>query len=55
MDHTISYRYGRNDYIAIGRASRSVGPPGRLGGWGRAVLLGPLEAAPVIMQREGTP
>jgi hypothetical protein len=40
MDHTIAYRYGRKDYIAMLRAGRSVGPLGRLGRWGRGVLLG---------------
>jgi hypothetical protein len=49
MDHTIAYRYGRNDYIAALRASRSTGPLGRLGRWGRAVLLGLLAAALVIV------
>jgi len=49
MDHTIAYRYGRNDYIAMLRASRSIGPLGRLGRWGRAVLLGLLAAALVII------
>jgi len=43
MDHAIAYRYGRKDYIAMLRASRSVGPLGRLGRWGRAVLLGLFE------------
>lgn len=49
MDHTIAYRYGRNDYIAMLRASRSVGPLGRLGRWGRGVLLGVFAAALVIV------
>jgi hypothetical protein len=49
MDHTISYRYGRNDYIAMLRASRSIGPLGRLGRWGRAMLLGLLVVALVIV------
>jgi hypothetical protein len=49
MDHTISYRLGRNDYIAMLRASRSIGPLGRFGRWGRAVLLGLLVVALVIV------
>jgi hypothetical protein len=49
MDHTIAYRYGRKDYIAMLRASRSIGPLGRLGRWGRAVLLGLLAAVLVIV------
>jgi hypothetical protein len=49
MDHTIAYRYGRNDYIAMLRASRSTGPLGRLGRWGRGVLLGVLAAVLVIV------
>jgi hypothetical protein len=48
MNHTITYRFGRNDYIALLRASRSIGPLGRLGRWGRTVLLGLLAVALVI-------
>jgi hypothetical protein len=40
MDHTITYRFGSADYIALIRARRSIGPFGRLGRWGRAVLFG---------------
>jgi hypothetical protein len=40
MDHTITYRFGSADYIALVRARRSIGPFGRLGRWGRAVLFG---------------
>jgi hypothetical protein len=35
MGHTITYRYGRDDYIAVLRAQRSLGPLGRFGRWGR--------------------
>jgi hypothetical protein len=35
MDHTVTYRYDRNDYIALLRAQRSLGLLGRLGRWGR--------------------
>jgi hypothetical protein len=55
MDHTISYWYGRNDYIAMLRACRSIGPLGRLGRRGRAALLGLLATALVIIHREVTP
>jgi YcxB-like protein len=41
MDHTIVYRFGRDDYIALLRASRSSGPLGRPG---RAALFGLLVA-----------
>jgi hypothetical protein len=49
MDHTICYRFERDDYIAMLRASRSIGPLGRLGRWGRAALFGLLAAALVIV------
>jgi hypothetical protein len=49
MNHTIAYRYVRDDYIAMLRASRSIGPLGRLGRWGRAMLLGMLAVALVIV------
>ena len=49
MNHTISYRFGRNDYIAMLRANRSIGPLGRLGRWGRAILFGLLATALVIV------
>ena len=35
MDHTVTYRYGRDDYIALLRAQRSRSLLGRLGRWGR--------------------
>ena len=37
MEQTIAYRFGPDDYIALLRASRSIGP---LGCWGRAALFG---------------
>ncbi len=40
MEQTIAYRFGPDDYIALLRASRSIGPLGRLGRWGRAGLFG---------------
>jgi hypothetical protein len=40
MEQTIAYRFGPDDYIALLRASRSIGPFGRLGRWGRAALFG---------------
>ena len=35
MGHTVTYRYGRDDYIALLRAQRALGPLGRFGRWGR--------------------
>jgi hypothetical protein len=35
MGHTITYRYGRDDYIAALRAQRSMSPLARFGRWGR--------------------
>jgi hypothetical protein len=40
MDQTISYRFGPDDYSALVRARRSIGPLGRLGSWGRGMRLG---------------
>jgi len=40
MDHTVTYRYGRNDYIALIRAQRSLSLLGRLGRWGRYACFG---------------
>jgi hypothetical protein len=48
MEQTIAYRFGPQDYIAVLRASRSVGPLGRLGRWGRALLFGLLVAGAAI-------
>ncbi|HWZ11056.1 MAG TPA: YcxB family protein [Xanthobacteraceae bacterium] len=48
MDYTITYRFGPHDYIALIRASRSIGPLGRLGRWGRAALFGLLIVGLVI-------
>jgi hypothetical protein len=45
MEQTIAYRFGPQDYIAVLRASRSVG---RLGRWGRALLFGLLIAGAAI-------
>jgi hypothetical protein len=49
MDQTVIYRFGPADYIALIRASRSTGPLGRLGRWGRAMLFGLLIVALVII------
>jgi hypothetical protein len=46
MERTIAYRFGPNDYIALLRASRSIGPLGR---WGRAALFGGLIGGRVIV------
>jgi hypothetical protein len=35
MDYTVSYRFGRDDYLALLRAYRLRGPFGRLGRFGR--------------------
>ncbi len=35
MDHPVTYRYDRNDYIELLRAQRSLSMLGRLGRWGR--------------------
>jgi hypothetical protein len=48
MEQTIAYRFGPEDYVAVLRASRSVGPFGRLGRWGRAMLFGLLIAGLAI-------
>jgi hypothetical protein len=40
MDHTVTYRFGPADCVALIRARRSIGRFGRLGPWGRAGLLG---------------
>jgi hypothetical protein len=40
MDQTISYRFGPDDYTALARARRSIGPLGRFGTWGRGMRLG---------------
>ncbi|HWF95613.1 MAG TPA: YcxB family protein [Xanthobacteraceae bacterium] len=45
MEQTIAYRFGPDDYIALLRAGRSIGPLGRLGRWGRAGLIGGLAVA----------
>jgi hypothetical protein len=39
MDRRVTYRFGRNDYIALLRANRAMGRLGRLGRWGRAALF----------------
>ena len=49
MDQTIAYRFGPDDYIALLRAGRSIGPLGRLGRWGRAGLFGVLIGGLVIV------
>ncbi len=49
MEQTIAYRFGPDDYIAMLRASRSIGPLGRLGRWGRAALFGVLIGGMVIV------
>jgi hypothetical protein len=49
MEQTIAYRFGPNDYIALLRASRSIGPLGRLGRWGRAAVFGVLIGGMVIV------
>jgi hypothetical protein len=46
MEQTIAYRFGPDDYIALLRASRSIGPLGR---WGRAALFGVLIGGLVIV------
>jgi YcxB-like protein len=40
MDHTVTYRFGSDDYIALIRAHRSLGALGRFGRWGRYVCFG---------------
>lgn len=35
MDHTVTFRIGRGDYIAALKANRALGPFGRFGRWGR--------------------
>ena len=37
MEHTVSYRFGRSDYIALLRVNRTLGLLGRFGRWGRYV------------------
>jgi len=49
MEQTIAYRFGADDYIALLRASRSIGRFGRLGRWGRAALFGVLMGGLVIV------
>jgi YcxB-like protein len=49
MEQTIAYRFGPDDYIAMLRASRSIGPLGRFGRWGRAALFGVLIGGLVIV------
>jgi hypothetical protein len=45
MEQTIAHRFGPDDYIALSRASRSIGPLGR---WGRAALFGLLIGGPAV-------
>jgi hypothetical protein len=40
VDHTVSYRFGRDDYIALLRAHRSLSLLGRFGRWGRYACFG---------------
>lgn len=40
MDHTVTYLFGRNDYIALLRGNRMQGPFGRLGRAGRYACFG---------------
>jgi hypothetical protein len=40
MDHTVTFRVGRADYIAMLRAGRSLGVFGRFGNWVRGVVYG---------------
>jgi hypothetical protein len=40
MDHTVTYRFGRNDYIALLRGNRVQGLFGRFGRWGRYAFFG---------------
>ncbi len=40
MDYTVTYRFGRDDYLALLRAYRLGGPFGRIGRWGRYVCFG---------------
>jgi hypothetical protein len=35
MDHTVTYRFGRRDYIAALKANRALSMLGRFGRWGR--------------------
>jgi hypothetical protein len=39
MDQSVTYRFGFDDYVALVRASRSLGPLGRLGRFGRIALF----------------
>jgi hypothetical protein len=50
MDHTVTYRYGRADYIALLRALRSQGLIGRrFGRWGRYVCFGLFFVALILL------
>jgi YcxB-like protein len=40
MDHTVTYRFGRADYIALLRAQRSLSVLNRFGRWGRYACFG---------------
>jgi len=40
MDHTVTYRFGRDDYIALLRAHRLTSPLGGFGRWGRYGCFG---------------
>jgi hypothetical protein len=40
MDHTVTYRFGRADYIALLRAQRSLSALNRFGRWGRYAGFG---------------
>ena len=40
VDHTVSYCFGRDDYIALLRAHRSLSLLGRFGRWGRYACFG---------------
>jgi hypothetical protein len=50
MDHTVTYRFGRADYIALLRAHRTQGFVGRhFGRWGRYVCFGLFFVAVVFL------
>jgi hypothetical protein len=39
MDQSVTYRFGLEDYAALVRAARTLGPLGPLGRWGRIALF----------------
>src|SRR5215510_9837903 len=51
MDQTVTYRFGLDDYVALVRTARLLGPLGRrLGRWGRnAVFSAVASAAAMIL------